>query len=300
MRTLSVSLVLLSLFTLTGCRTSSEPVAAETSTGILVDAEWLAEAIDAAEDVVVLHVARDSTSYRQGHIPGARFLPLSAVAVDRDDQVNVLPDASAYETQLEAAGVSNGSRVVLYGDLDGLAATRAFAAMEAFGHDQVSVLNGGQAAWQSTGRALSTEAPDAVRGSVTPEVRQEIIVTAEQVNELRQDEGTVLVDARPEAQHAGAEPGENITRPGHIPGSVNLFWEDDLNDDGTLLPLDSLRARYDAAGVTDAAEVVTYCRTGMQASHAYFVARYLGLQPRLYDGSFHDWSNNTDFPVTGP
>ena len=45
-------------------------------------------------------------------------------------------------------------------------------------------------------------------------------------------------------------------------------------------------------------DVVVYCRTGMQASYAYLVARHLGYAPRMYDGSYIDWSNNTDYPTS--
>ncbi|NIQ54333.1 MAG: sulfurtransferase, partial [Gammaproteobacteria bacterium] len=60
---------------------------------------------------------------------------------------------------------------------------------------------------------------------------------------------------------------------------------------------ESLRARFREAGVDDGDTVVTYCRTGMQSSFAYFVARYLGYDTRLYDGSFMDWSRRGELPV---
>ena len=43
--------------------------------------------------------------------------------------------------------------------------------------------------------------------------------------------------------------------------------------------------------------VVAYCRTGMQASFAYFVARYLGYETRMYDASFMDWSRRAELPA---
>jgi thiosulfate/3-mercaptopyruvate sulfurtransferase len=108
-----------------------------------------------------------------------------------------------------------------------------------------------------------------------------------------------LVDARPEAQYSGMEPGEGVARPGHIPGAGSLFWERTIRsaEQPALKDADTLRALFRAAGVEDGETVVTYCRTGIQASFAYFVARYLGYDTKMYDASFIDWSSRSDLPV---
>jgi len=273
----------------------SVPVADREAT-ILVSVDRLAAQRELPH-VVVLHVARQQDHYEEGHIPGARFLPLSTFAVNRDNQVNLLPEAAVLRDALQGVGISDGARIVVYGDFDGLAAARAFFALDVHGLD-VAVLDGGLEAWQAAGHPLTTKAPlPAERGSLTLDFDAGRVLVADEVAARIEREGTVLVDARPPEQHTGEEPGENISRAGHIPGSVNLFWEEDLQKDGTMRPIDELRGRYAEAGVTAGREVVTYCRTGVQASHAYLVTRLLGLDPLIYDGSFHDWSNNTGYPV---
>jgi thiosulfate/3-mercaptopyruvate sulfurtransferase len=295
-----VPLVVLLAFLLVGCaaadRTDQTPPVADRDATILVSADRLAAQRE-LPNVVVLHVARQRDHFEEGHIPGARFLPLSTFAVNRDGQLNLLPDAADLRRDLEEAGVGDGDRVVVYGDFEGLAAARAFFALDVHGID-VAVLDGGLDAWQAAGHAVTIEeTPPADRGSLTLDLDASQVLLADDVATRLDREETVLVDARPPAQHTGAEAGEAVPRPGHIPGSVNLFWEDDLREDGTLRPVAELRARYAAAGVTPEREVVTYCRTGVQASHAYLVTRLIGLDPLIYDGSFHDWSNNTDYPV---
>ncbi len=60
----------------------------------------------------------------------------------------------------------------------------------------------------------------------------------------------------------------------------------------------SLAAEVGAARVAGAgAKVVTYCRTGGQAAHTYFTAKYLGYDVVMYDGSFFEWSNAAGTPV---
>src|SRR5690606_36808336 len=111
-----------------------------------------------------------------------------------------------------------------------------------------------------------------------------------------------LLEARPEDQYSGANPGADVPRAGHIPGAVNIFWERMIHSaaEPRLRDVESLRALFREAGIEPGDTVVAYCRTGMQASYAYFVSRVLGYETRLYDGSFMDWSRREALPVSVP
>lgn len=292
---------------------------------------------------VVLHVGRDRASYDAGHIPGARFLPLASIVTERDGVPNELPSTEALDEAFEAVGVSDDSRVVLYGDLGGLAAGRAFFTLDYLGHTP-AILNGGIEAWRAAGRPVETAAPAARRGSFTPRPHPELVVDADWVRSHLRDTTVAFIDARPAEQYSGAEPGEGVQRPGHIPGAKSLFWQNTIVAPANpeLRPTDVLRALYRLAGARFASDVeyiperpryepadtsaaarrerrqgqrqrprnntprqqprpntvVVYCRTGVQASWDYFVARYLGYQTKMYDGSFIDWSRRgADYPV---
>jgi thiosulfate/3-mercaptopyruvate sulfurtransferase len=267
--------------------------------GILVGADWLAEHLGAS-DLAVLHVARERSDYEEGHVPGARFLAVSDFAPTRSGLPFQLPELDALRAAFEAVGVSDDTRVVLYGDLGGLSATRAFFSLEVLGHARASVLDGGLAAWEAEGQPLAREAaPEPAPGTLTASPRPDLAVVADVVLRRIDDEGTALVDARPPAEFSGESAGEGIERPGRIPSAANVFWQTTLAREGppVFLPREELRQRYARAGATPERELVVYCRTGMQASHAYFTARLLGLDVRLYDGSYFEWSNRTDYPT---
>jgi thiosulfate/3-mercaptopyruvate sulfurtransferase len=263
---------------------------------LLVPTDWLASRLNDPA-VVVLQVGRDEAEYRAGHIPGARFVPLGSIVVERDGILNELPETDALQGVFAEAGVSDASHVVLYGDLGGLAAARAFFTLDYLGHMRVSLLDGGLERWKAEQRQLSTEAPAVQRGTFSPLPRADRVVSAGWVRQHLDDPTLVLIDARPPAQFTG----EDATglRPGHIPGARNIFWRSALlsDDDPRLKDLPELRAMFAAAGAAPGRTVVAYCRTGVQASHTYFVARYLGYDVVLYDGSFIDWSRRSELPV---
>lgn len=246
---------------------------------------------------VVVHVAGDRAAYDAGHIPGARFLPLSSLVTEAGE----LPAAPQLESALEGAGVSDNSRVVLYGDQAGLAAARAFFTLDYLGKLDGALLDGGLEQWRAENRPLETAAPQPRAGVLTVRLRSDVLADADFIRgSLANDSTFVLVDARPAAEFTGQTPGEGITRPGHIPGAHNIAWRTALVSD-TDLRLRSpqvLAAAYTLADAAQRDTVVVYARTGVQASHAYFVARYLKRPVKLYDGSFTDWSRRGEaYPV---
>ena len=250
--------------------------------------------------VVILHVGRDRAAYDAGHVPGARFLPLSAIVAEQNGVPNELPPLEQLEQAFEEVGVSDNSRVVLYGDLQGLLAARAFFTLDYLGHQDHALLDGGLEKWRADGRPVETAAPTVRRGALTPRPRADLVVNAEWVRQHLTDTTVVFVDARPRAEFTGETPGDGITRPGHIPGAHNIFWRTSLisETDPRLRSPEVLASAYTLADAAQNDTVVVYCRTGVQASHAYYVARFLRRNVRMYDASFIDWSRRGDeYPV---
>ena len=114
------------------------------------------------------------------------------------------------------------------------------------------------------------------------------------------DVWVAIVDARSPANYTGTDPGQGIARGGHIPGAVNVFCSDTLLDTEkpVLRPANQLRQLYTQSNLQPNQPVITYCRTGGQGSLSYFVLKYLGYDVRLYDGSFSEWSQIEDNPVS--
>jgi thiosulfate/3-mercaptopyruvate sulfurtransferase len=267
---------------------------------LLVNADWLAQRVT-APGVVVLHVGGDEDAFRAGHIPGARFIPITRINAERDGVPGMLAPDAELAALFAEAGVSGDAHVIVYGDP--LPAARAFVALEYLGHPNVAMLNGGMSTWREAGHPLASTAEAAAGapagGTFGARAADHVLVDAERVRAHLGDDRVVLLDARPPAQFTGEEAGDGVPRPGHIPGAVNFFWADMIVS--AELPVlrdpNELRARFRGIGADDADFIIAYCRTGMQSSFAYFVARYLGYDVRMYDGSFIEWSRLDGFPV---
>lgn len=231
--------------------------------------------------LVVLHISRDRGSYDQGHIPGARLILLNQIVVARDGNDNEMSPVDQLRTVLEAAGVSNNSRIVLYDDAQGMLAARAFFTLEYLGLGRnAALLDGGLAKWIADGNSLDRNVPKPFHGRLKVAAHSELLMTYDQVRQSISRRSAILIDARPPQQYAGK----------HITGARNVFWMDTLTSDQThtFKPVTVIRSTYTTAGVTQGTKIVVYCNTGMQASHAYFTLKLLGFSPVLYDGSFQD------------
>ena len=104
---------------------------------------------------------------------------------------------------------------------------------------------------------------------------------------------------RPAGRFAGTDPEPRAgLRGGHIPGSLNLPYQELVAADGTLLPPDALRRRLAAAGIDPARPVVVTCGSGTSACTLALALHVLGhTGTAVYDGSWAEWGGRTDTPV---
>lgn len=273
---------------------------------MVVTAEWLAQHVG-KPNVVVLHVGKSREEYERGHIPGARFLEWREIAQDREGVLNEIPPQSELVETLRRLGIDDRKRIVLYDAEQGISAARGYVIMDYLGlGDRAALLDGQFAKWKQDGRPVSTETPKIKPSDWTPtRVRPEIIVQLDEMKNIAAEKrespqaGPPVIDARSPEEYSGAKGGEGVPRAGHIPGAANLpSGKNSVSkEQPEFRPVEILRRAYGATGAKSGEPVVVYCRTGGQASMAYFMSKYLGYEPRLYDGSFSQWSSQEDTKV---
>ena len=246
--------------------------------------------------------AKGRDDYAAGHIAGARYAHLDedlagpAGAGGR----HPLPEAATFMRTLGRFGVTADSEVVVYDDAGGAFALRMWWMMRWVGHDAAALLDGGIGAWLAAGYALD-DAPPAKSAAVAAPpypgmVRDTMRVSTAEIVAMTAGAGDgggteVLLDARAAARFRGeVEPVDAVA--GHIPGALNLPFEDNLDEDGRFLPPAQLRRRFlqtPGAAQTPAAVVHT-CGSGVSACHNLFAMELAGLPgSRLYPGSWSAW-----------
>jgi thiosulfate/3-mercaptopyruvate sulfurtransferase len=271
----------------------------EVRESLLVSTQWLAAHLRDA-DLVILAVDHMPAggSQRSQRIPGARLTDAMTFAVGSMD----LPPVATLDSLVQSLGISNTSRVVLYGDPASVG--WLYVALDVLGHgDRTAVLDGGLAAWIAEGRVVTTTASAARPAGFAPQPRRDAVVDAAWVRGHLRDRRSVLLDTRGADEYDGSS--HDLSRSGHIPGAVNLPWTNVFaqpdavaNGRGSRLKSPAeLRALLRTAGVQPGTTPIVYCTVGLRASYVYFVLRYLGHDPRFYDGSMTDWGRRSELPV---
>jgi len=239
-------------------------------------------------------------AYAKSHIPGARYAHLNqdlSGPVTPTSGRHPLPDALSLARKLGLWGVDKSKQVVVYDDSFGSMAVRLWWLLRWLGHDAVALLDGGFPTWVRQGRALAAELP-AIRPAAflaTPDGTLWVDSGA-MLEALRAN--AVIVDARPDERYSGLfEPLDKVA--GHIPGSVNAPFEDNLDARGNFLPAEELRALYTSLfrGVPPD-EVIHMCGSGVTACHNLLALEIAGMPGgKLYAGSWSEWITDPSRPI---
>ena len=263
--------------------------AAPTRDALVVNTGWLASHVN-DKDLVILHVGSEA-GYKAGHIPGARLVDGKILQVNTPEGLSVeVPSPDVLHQQLEALGISDASRVIVYNETDEFQrATRVLFTLDVAGlGDHTSLLDGGLAEWKKTGHTLATDMPQVAQGHLKPLAIQPRVVDSQFVQSHMKTPGYDLIDARAAVFYGGLV--AKMTGDGHIPGAKSLPYTSVYDSDGKLKSPEELKALFAQAGVKPGDHVVAYCQVGGQSSAVVFAARTVGIEPQLYDGSFQDWS----------
>lgn len=272
----------------------------------LVSTDWVAEHLN-DPNVRLIEVDVDTTAYDQGHIPGAVGVNWNTQLTDQVRRD--IPGKAAWEQLLGRAGVTADTKLVFYGDNNNWFAAYAYWVAKMYGHQDVTLMNGGRKKWEQEGRSLVTE-PAAVQPT-TYQARELDLTNRAFLRDLLptigQGQAPALIDVRSPAEYSGdivAPPGlpETAQRAGHIPGAANIPWGQAANEDGTFKSPDELRQLYQGKGITPEKDVVAYCRIGERSSHTWFVLKELLGYPNVknYDGSWTEWGSVIGAPIDNP
>ena len=269
----------------------------------LVTAEWLkanlasVRTLDAGYHLT--GVDRDpDAEFAAARIPGACRFDINKVADQTNPLPHMIPPATEFAAAVSAMGIGDDDHVVIYDDSTILPATRVWWMFRLFGHERVSVLDGGLAAWRRGGGEMETTPPQtpvqtAASGQFTtrPPVGAQVIDMPTIQAMIAAASLGQLADARATGRFAGTAPEPRAgLRSGHIPGARNVPLSSLLADDGSFKPVADIRQAFVDGGIDPDRPVITSCGSGVTACGlALGLALAGNEQVFVYDGSWTEW-----------
>ena len=247
-----------------------------------VPIEWVAERLGTAGLVVI--DTRSAMRYLQGHLKDAVNLPLRKML---DPQGSLLPSGEL-GALFGSIGLGDGVKPVIYDGYDGRNAAMIAWTLEYLGRSDVHIMDVVFEKWREQGREIFYRPVPAqsrqFTANVNPAVRASLV-------DISDAPDLILVDTRSREEYNGET--DTDEKPGHIPGAVNIVWQELLGDDGRLLcSQEKARQALDAAKISRNDRIVAYCKVGARAAVGYLAFKQLGYDVRLYDASYAEWEQS--------
>lgn len=240
-------------------------------------------------------------AYQIDHIPGAQYVHLDndlSSPITAKSGRHPLPDPEELSHKLGQWGVDATKQVIVYDDSFGSIAARMWWLLHWLGHEAVALLDGGFSKWRREGLPLTAELPKVTPAQFKQKRDDSLWVDSEFVAKEIAEGKILLIDARAEERFLGdIEPLDKVA--GHVPGAINIPYEDNLDFGGDFLPEDELRQFYQENLRHKSPEnVVLMCGSGVTACHTILAMEQVGLHGvKLYAGSWSEWITDNKRPV---
>jgi thiosulfate/3-mercaptopyruvate sulfurtransferase len=273
----------------------------------LVTPEWLAPRLG-SPGLRLIEIAglrqEEMPAYRAGHVPGAVCWRWKEMLWD--ERMRDFPDPGEFARRMAAAGISNDTTVVVYGE-DIQFGVYAWWALTYCGHPDVRLLDGGRYRWTAEGRPLEAAFPSPPQSAEYQSVERKAAmrIYRDEVQGALGDPDTLVLDARSREEYLGLRvggpggPDVGAVRAGRIPGAKHFYFLDLLDETKAFRPAQTLQQLVREIGGDKAERIITYCRMSHRATVAYFaLAEMLGYpNVRVYDGSWTEWGNLVGVPI---
>ncbi|MBM3356322.1 MAG: sulfurtransferase [Betaproteobacteria bacterium] len=274
--------------------------------GLIVDTAFVSEAVQRG---AIVWDVRSADQYRMGHIPGAVNIGHAGAVLRNPNTEDFIPVAQI-ERILGAAGIDPAKEIVVYASRGDPFAYFGLYTIQYFGGKRVHVYHDGIDGWREAGRSVSSagyrRAPVSLKLATNPAVAA---MTSEVIAALKRRD-VQLLDVRTVGEFTGDD--IRAIRGGHIPGAVNIPYEQNWMDPDTplkvarrqakdnagmtLKPVNELKRLY--SGLDPGKETIVYCQSGVRAAQTATVLSQLGFRNvKVYDASWLGYAGVLSAPA---
>ena len=242
------------------------------------------------DDILVIDT-RSFKEYSEGHIPKSVNLDLFAF-----HWIDTTPEGIANfnkqaQTIFSFIGVTDKKKIVFYDQISGMLAARGVWMLLYFSHPDVAMLNGGITKWRKENLPIETKQnnpkPSNFIGKINPDIITGFDYIQKNLKNLK------IIDARSNGEYDGSI--IRAAHVGHIPNSVNIDWNLNVNEDGMFKDESELSKIYN---ISKDSEIITYCQGAYRAANSFLILKKLGFQKvSVYLGSWGEWGNMIELPV---
>lgn len=237
-------------------------------------------------------------AYGDYHIRGALLVTPGELVHGGPPAPGRLPDVARLEALFGRLGYTGNETFVVYDDEGGGWAGRFAWTLDVIGHDRWRYLDGGIHAWSEAGGELAS-GPCGYPAATTPRLSIDTspIAEVEDVLAAITDPAQTIWDVRSREEFLGLRSGS--ARAGHVPGAVHLDWQRLKDPTRATRLVKDLPALLRASGIDAGRATITHCQTHHRSGLSYMVGRILGFREiRAFHGSWSEWGNRDDLPVT--
>jgi len=240
---------------------------------------------------IIIADTRSFKEYSEGHIPGAVNLDLFAFHWIDTTKQGIENFNNQTNHLLSFLGVTSEKKVIFYDSISGMLAARGVWMLHYFSHQNTSMLDGGFTKWKKENLSIETKLNGFKPSQFSGKINSAIISGFEYIRENLDD--VKIIDVRSSGEYDGSV--IRAAQSGHIPNSINIDWNQNLNEDGTLKNNDELSKMYN---FPKDSEIITYCQGAYRAANTFLVLKKLGFKNvRVYLGSWGEWGNKLELPI---
>ena len=238
--------------------------------------------------------------FKEKHIPNAIFVDLEEISDQKSDLPHMMPQENYFSEKISSLGINNTDQLIIYDMYGMFSAARIWFMFKAFGHKNVSLLNGGLPEWINSNGEISNKIKKYKKSNYKAVLNKSLIVNYEDVLDNIKSNKYNLLDARSPERFLGRD---NEPRPGmksgHIPKSKNLFFNNLINQDSKkFLNKKEIKNIINNLEIDDKKEIICSCGSGVTACILKFAIELIDKDKniKIYDGSWSEWGTKEDSP----